>query len=149
MTARASFSTGVPFNNATWIDQDGDSDVTIRIVYNRSRLESPRREVYKGVVKISVMYPNDDGATFDMDYYCNSHIPLVRELVGATLKGIAVDEGIGQPGSPAPFLAIGHLTFESVMELQSALETHGPKLMADIPNYTNTRPTIQISEVKM
>jgi uncharacterized protein (TIGR02118 family) len=101
------------------------------------------------MIKLSVMYPNGDGATFDMEYYCDKHMALVRQTLGDALKGIAVDQGIGQPGSPAPFLAMGHLMFESVLELQSALDFHGSKLMADIPNYTNTRPTIQISEVKM
>ena len=100
------------------------------------------------MVKLTVMYPNGDDATFDMDYYCKKHMPLVQQTLGTALKGIAVDQGIGQPGSPAPFLAMGHLMFESMMDLQSALETHGPKLMADIPNYTNTRPTIQVSEMK-
>ena len=101
------------------------------------------------MVKLSVMYPNGDGATFDMDYYCNKHMALVRQSLGAALKGASVDQGLGQPGSPAPFVAMGHLLFESMMELQSALDTHGPRLMADIPNYTNTKPTIQISEVTM
>jgi uncharacterized protein (TIGR02118 family) len=101
------------------------------------------------MIKLSVMYPNGDGATFDMDYYCKNHMALVRQLIGAPLKGISVDQGVVQEGSPAPFLAMGHLLFESAMELQSALETHGPKLMADIPNYTNTKPTIQVSEIKM
>jgi uncharacterized protein (TIGR02118 family) len=101
------------------------------------------------MIKLSVMYPNGAGATFDMDYYCNSHMALVRRLLGVTLKGIAVDQGIGQPGSPAPFLAIGYLMFDSVGDLQLALDTHGSKLMADIPNYTNTRPTIQVSEIRM
>ena len=101
------------------------------------------------MIKLSVMYPNGDGATFDMEYYCKSHIPLVRQSLGASLKGVVVDQGIGQPGSPAPFLAMGHLMFESLVDLESALNAHGPKLMADIPNYTNTRPTIQISEIKI
>lgn len=101
------------------------------------------------MIKLSVMYPNGDGATFDMEYYCKSHIPLVRQSLGASLKGVVVDQGIGQPGSPAPFLAIGHLVFDSLGELQSALDVHGAKLMADIPNYTNTRPTIQVSEIRI
>lgn len=101
------------------------------------------------MIKASVMYPNGDSATFDMDYYCNRHMPLVRELLGVKVKDVGVDQGIGQPGSPAPFIAMGHLMFDSVEDFQSAMNTHGPKLMADIPNYTNTRPTIQVSEVKM
>jgi uncharacterized protein (TIGR02118 family) len=72
------------------------------------------------MIKLSVMYPNGDGATFDMEYYCKSHIPLVRQSLGASLKGVVVDQGIGQPGSPAPFLAMGHLMFDSLGQLQSA-----------------------------
>jgi len=101
------------------------------------------------MIKVSVMYPNGDGATFDMDYFRDSHLVLVRHLLGGMLKGIAVDQGIDQPGSPAPFLAIGHLMFDSVEDCQSAMNTHGPRLMADVPNYANTQPTIQVSEVRM
>jgi uncharacterized protein (TIGR02118 family) len=74
---------------------------------------------------------------------------LVRQLLPARVKGISVDQGIGLPGSPAPYLAVGHLLFDSMEDLQAALDTHGPALMADIPNYTNSRPAIQVSEVKM
>ena len=101
------------------------------------------------MVKISVMYPSGEGSTFDMSYYLETHVALVRRLVGAEVKGISVDQGISIPGSPAPYLAIGHLLFDSVGDLQAALATHGPALMADIPNYTNSQPTIQVSEVKM
>jgi uncharacterized protein (TIGR02118 family) len=73
---------------------------------------------------------------------------LVRELIGAKLKAIAVDQGIGQPGSPAPFVAMGHLMFDTMADCLAALNEHGPRLMADIPNYTNTQATIQFSEVK-
>ena len=83
-----------------------------------------------------------------MEYYCKSHIPLVRQSLGASLKGVVVDQGIGQPGSPAPFLAMGHLMFDSLGQLHRR-GSSGPKLMADIPNYTNSRPTIQISEIKI
>ena len=101
------------------------------------------------MIRFSVMYPGGNGARFDMQYYCNTPIPLVRQTLGATLKGVTVDEGISQPGLPAPFLAIGHLLFDSVPDLLAALDAHGPKLMADIPNYTNVQPTIQISDIKI
>ncbi len=101
------------------------------------------------MIKVSVLYPNGEGATFDIDYYCNKHMPLVQRLIGGTLKGIAVDHGIDQPGSPAPFLAMGHLLFDSVADAQSALDTHGPQLMSDIPNYTNTEPIVQISQIRV
>jgi uncharacterized protein (TIGR02118 family) len=52
-------------------------------------------------------------------------------------------------GSPPAFLAMGHLSFESVQAFQSAFEPHAAEITGDIPNYTNTQPTIQISEVKL
>jgi uncharacterized protein (TIGR02118 family) len=103
------------------------------------------------VIKVSVMYPNGEGSTFDMTYYLQKHIPFVRQKLGAALKGVAVEQGIGSaaPGSRPPYLALGHLSFESLEAFQNAFGQHAPAFMADIPNYTNTQPTVQISEVKL
>ncbi len=103
------------------------------------------------MIKVSVMYPNGEGRTFDMAYYLDKHMPLVQQELGAALKGIAVDEGLASavPGSRPFYLAIGHLLFESVEAFQSSFAAHGQTLVADIPNFTNAVPTIQISEVKI
>lgn len=103
------------------------------------------------MIKVSVLYPNHEGCTFDMAYYCNTHIPIVRRLLGSTIKGVAVEQGIGgiAPGSPAPYVAMGHLLFDSIEAFQKAFEVHAQALLADIPHYTNTQPVIQISEVKL
>jgi uncharacterized protein (TIGR02118 family) len=53
------------------------------------------------------------------------------------------------PGSRPAFVAMGHLYFDSVAEFQSAFGPHADAIMADIPNYTDIQPTIQISEVKI
>jgi hypothetical protein len=45
------------------------------------------------MVKVSVLYPNRKDTTFDMEYYCNLHIPMVRQLLGSALKGASVDQG--------------------------------------------------------
>ena len=29
------------------------------------------------MIKVSVMYVNEEGKEFDMDYYCKSHMPMV------------------------------------------------------------------------
>jgi uncharacterized protein (TIGR02118 family) len=101
------------------------------------------------MTRVSVMYPNNEGATFDMDYYCNSHMPMAQRLLGAT--AFSVDQGIGgaMPGSAAPYLAIGHLLFETIETFQKTIVVHGSELMADIVNYTNAAPVIQISEIKV
>lgn len=103
------------------------------------------------MVKVSVFYPNREGTRFDIEYYCNRHIPLVQRLVGASLKGVAVEQGIcgEEPGSPPTYVALGHLLFDSVEAFQSGFGPHAAEIMADVPKYTNAEPTIQISEVKL
>lgn len=56
------------------------------------------------MIKVSVMYLKSEVATFDIDYYCNVHVPMVSELLGDALKVGAVDSGIsgGTPGKSAP-----------------------------------------------
>ena len=105
----------------------------------------------KTVIKVSVLYPNGDDCKFDMTYYCDKRMPMVKELCGDACKGIAVEQGLGgaEPGSPAVYVAMGHLLFDSVGGFQAAFEPHAARIMGDIPNYTNSTPTIQISEIKL
>jgi uncharacterized protein (TIGR02118 family) len=103
------------------------------------------------MIKVSVLYPNGEDVKFDKDYYLNKHIPLAAELVGDALKGANVDFGLanGIPGEPIPYVVMTHLTFESIESFQSAFTPHAEKIMTDLPNFTNTKPIIQISEVKI
>ncbi len=101
------------------------------------------------MIKVSVLYPNTDSASFDMDYYCDSHIPMVKERLGASCKSVAVEGGLGggAPDSPPLYIAMGHLYFESVDDFQTAFGPHADEIMGDIPNYTTIEPVIQISQV--
>jgi uncharacterized protein (TIGR02118 family) len=101
------------------------------------------------MIRVTVLYPNQEGNTFDIDYYCKVHMPMAQRLLGAV--GISAELGIGggAPGSATPYLAIGHLLFESLEVFQNGIATHGPEIMADIPKYTNAAPVIQISEVRL
>lgn len=103
----------------------------------------------KGMIKLSVLYPNGEGKTFDMDYYCNKHIPMVAGLLGDAVKGATVESGLGSaaPGSPAPYAAMGNMYFESMESFQNSFGPNAEAIMADAPNYTNAEPTVQISEV--
>jgi uncharacterized protein (TIGR02118 family) len=103
------------------------------------------------MIKVSVLYPNNEGAKFDIVYYCSKHIPMVRQKLGTACKGAAVEQGIAgaTPGSRPAFIAMGHLYFDSVEAFQTAFGPHAEAIMADIPNYTDVQPTIQISDVKI
>jgi len=96
------------------------------------------------------MYPNQQGTTFDTKYYRNRHIPMVRQLLGAALDDVTVEEGIAglEPGSAPPYLVVAHLLFDSLEAFQASIAPHAQAIMSDIPKYTNAQPTIQISEMK-
>jgi uncharacterized protein (TIGR02118 family) len=86
-----------------------------------------------------------------MAYYLSRHIPMVQQKLGAALRGTAVEHGVSgtEPGSPPAFAAMGHLMFDTVESFQQAFNPHAEAIVGDIPNYTNTQPTIQISLVKL
>lgn len=103
------------------------------------------------MIKVSVMYPNGQGHSFDMAYYTAKHMPMVRQKVGPALKNMAVEQGLagGEPGAPPAYLAFGHLYFDTVEAFQAAFGPHAKEILADIPNYTNTKPVLQISKVML
>lgn len=103
------------------------------------------------MIKVSVLYPAADKARFDMDYYCRSHMPMVQSKLGSACKQIAVEQGVsgGAPGSAPTYVAMGHLYFDSLQAFQDSFPPHAEGFMADIPNYTDIQPVIQISEVKI
>ena len=103
------------------------------------------------MIRVSVLYQNSEGKKFDMGYYCNQHIPMVTQKLGAACRRVDVDQGLSgaQPGSQPAFVAIAHLLFDSVDSFQKAFGPHADGIMGDIPNYTDIQPTIQINEVKM
>ena len=103
------------------------------------------------MIKVSVFYPHKEDFKFDMDYYTNSHIPMVGEKLGSALKGVSMEQGIGgpEPGSLPIYHVMIHMLFDSVETFQGAFDPHAELIMGDIPNYTDIEPAIQISEVRM
>jgi uncharacterized protein (TIGR02118 family) len=103
------------------------------------------------MIRVNVLYPNNAGATFDMDYYLAKHMPMVRERMGSALQSMTVDRGMngGLPGTEAAYQVVTALGFESVEAFQAAFVPHAPEIQGDIPKFTNVAPTIQISEVKL
>ncbi len=103
------------------------------------------------MIRLSILYPTTAGARFDWAYYLGTHMPLVRRRLGDALKAVSVEQGLtgGAPGAPAAYVALCHLTFDTMPAFQAAFAAHATELMADIPNYTSIEPTIQINEVKL
>ncbi|AQG78526.1 EthD family reductase [Spirosoma montaniterrae] len=99
---------------------------------------------------VTVLYPKPADSQFDMDYYLNRHTPLVRELLGPVgLVGIDLEAGLAgaAPDTSPTYGMIARLKFNSLDELQTALATNGAALIADIPNFTDVQPVMQISQL--
>lgn len=101
------------------------------------------------MIKVSVMYPNTPDARFDHTYYAETHMPLVKELLAGYCTHYTVDKGLGggAPGAAAPYVAMCHLFFDSVESFQTSFGAQAKAIMADIPNYTDLSPVLQISDV--
>ncbi|MBB6573859.1 EthD family reductase [Xanthomonas arboricola] len=101
------------------------------------------------MIKVSVMYPYREGARFDHAYYRDSHMPLVSARMGAACLRYTVDNGIsgGEPGSPPAFIGMCHIFCESAEAFGAGFGPHAEEILADIANYTDLAPVMQISEV--
>ena len=89
--------------------------------------------------RLTVLYPAKDGEAFDYGYYFGKHHELVvSRLKPEGMVACQFDKGVSDiAGDNKPaYLAIAHLEFNSVDELQKAIFKHGQDIVADIPNYT-------------
>ncbi|MBV9988874.1 MAG: EthD family reductase [Chitinophagaceae bacterium] len=115
------------------------------------RLKTPAKEPQpkKGMIKVTILYPNAEGKKFDMDYYSSKHMPMVASLLGDSLKSYGIDKGVAgrNPGDPIPYVAIGYLYFDRLSAYQNSFRSNAEKIRGDIPNYTDIQPVVQISEV--
>lgn len=98
-------------------------------------------------VSLQVAYPVADGTTFDHDYYLDTHMKLVGEHMGAHIDSTVVTKGLaGGPDTPAPFHAIATIVFADQDAMNAAMAASGP-VVADIPNFTNSRAQMLVGEV--
>ena len=102
------------------------------------------------MIRVTVLYPNEPDKKFDLEDFAGRHMALVhKRLDPLGLVRTEVDKGVGtvEPGALAPFITIAHLYFNSLEDLHKAFESHGAELMADIPNFSDIQPQLQISEI--
>lgn len=96
-------------------------------------------------VKVLVVYPNDEGATFNMDYYLSTHMPLVTEKWKQYgLKGWEVIQFAGGPdGSKPQFSTQATLIWDNKDDFFKAVGAPETKdVMEDISNFSNKQPLI-------
>jgi uncharacterized protein (TIGR02118 family) len=93
------------------------------------------------MIRLSVLYPSTDGATFDFDYYRDKHVPLAVKTWG--LAGADIDKGVD-----GPYVAAVHFEFESLEAMGTAMSVEGTgEVLMDVANYTTITPVMQTSEI--
>ena len=93
------------------------------------------------MIRLTVLYPATEGATFDHEYYREKHVPLCVKTWG--LAEAEIDKGLD-----GPYVAAVHFKFASLEALQSAMDSEGRgALRADVANYTTITPVLQTSEI--
>ena len=92
-------------------------------------------------VSFNVIYPNHEGARFDLAYYRSSHIPLVRRVMNPAK--VVLIEGVPRGASPAPYVMIAHMEFASSEALEAALANPAmADVRADVAKFTDIKQTI-------
>lgn len=101
------------------------------------------------MIRISILYPSVPGGRFDHAYYETVHIPMVLELLGPAIGGVSVERGVaaGPPWPDPPFVAAAHFLCESPQAYMAALAPHAARLQADLANYSDIAPVLQVGEV--
>jgi uncharacterized protein (TIGR02118 family) len=97
---------------------------------------------------LTITYPRSNSATFDFDYYRNTHLPEVGKAFGpyglgyaSVLKG---EESLG--GKEPAYFAVAILSFATEQGARDAVASKGAKaLIKDIPNFTTCKPVLQFN----
>lgn len=89
---------------------------------------------------VTVMYPRKEGATFDLEYYKKTHMPLVSNTWGKYgLKSYAVT----QTSPDAPYSTYVTMEFESIEGFGNAIKDEGTKaVMEDVANFSSEQPVL-------
>ena len=100
------------------------------------------------MVRLTVLYPKTDSSQFDLSYYLDTHIPLVKErLTPFGLTGVDMQEALAGGDAHPPYAMITGLAFNTTDELEQGMGTHGAELLGDIPNFTDVQPITQVCRV--
>ena len=106
---------------------------------------------------MTILYPAGEGIKFDPDYYRDHHLKLIMSLYGSSIKRFelrtvppaappAIPPANGAP-PPPKFSAAVNIWIADFDAFNANNAKHGPELVADVPHFTNSQPTIQFDEV--
>ncbi|OLN86556.1 hypothetical protein CCHL11_08522 [Colletotrichum chlorophyti] len=101
-------------------------------------------------ITITVVFPNEADAKYDIDYYVNKHMPLIQERWGQYgVKSWSVTKFQNGADGSAPLYAFGStVSWDNLDQIKSAFA--GPEaaeIMGDVSNFSNKQPIFLTGEV--
>ncbi|GJC89625.1 hypothetical protein ColLi_12463 [Colletotrichum liriopes] len=101
-------------------------------------------------ITVTVVFPNEPDAKYDIEYYIKTHMPLIEKLWGKYGSGSwTVTKFQGGLDGSAPLYAFGSVvTWDSLDQIKAAFG--GPEvgeIMGDVGNFSNKQPIFLIGEV--
>ena len=80
------------------------------------------------MISVMVLYPNAPGSRFDMDYYVDRHLKLVRDRLapmGMRSMTYIVEAALDPAAGPQPYRLVADLRFDDMETTRRALAAHG------------------------
>ena len=97
------------------------------------------------------LYPNSDGAHWDVTKYTATQMPLIMELYGsAAIRRLEVRAGErgSDAGSKPAYLGLVSIYVADQAAMQAAGRTHGARLMAENAGYSSVDPVVVPSLIR-
>ncbi|KAK7541803.1 hypothetical protein IWX49DRAFT_592318 [Phyllosticta citricarpa] len=102
-------------------------------------------------VTVMITYPNVSDASFNYDYYLQTHMPLAERvwrplgLIGYRALRISLGPTAAEAGQ-SPYTVMCLLEFASRKAWDEAWEAAVTQLVPDVPNFSNQTPQFLIGE---
>src|SRR5450631_3449438 len=102
-----------------------------------------------GVNCMTILYPAGEGVTFDTDYYRDHHLVTIMRLYGKSISRFELRKVVPSPDGapPVPYSAAINIWIANLEAFDRQNARHGPTLVADVPHFTNSLPTIQYDKI--
>ena len=97
----------------------------------------------------TVLYPSQDGRTFDFDYYSKALAPMYAKFLGDNCPRYEVRKGLVTPGAPMPHFALiaSYWVLSDKQYRESLSDPRFPEIMAKFAAFTDVEPIRQFDEV--
>jgi uncharacterized protein (TIGR02118 family) len=92
---------------------------------------------------LTILYPNQDGAKWDVDYYRANHMTLIMRLYGTkAIKRFELRKGDrNMAGAKPEFIGTVNIYIQDQKSFDEAGKQHGQTLRDDVPKFSTVFPT--------